>query len=103
MGIETLIVDCDSQGHVSVSLGLEKAPAVYSWLVEELPPKDIIVEGRPNLAVIRGDKTTDRVKRWAIGQDYREAILSEAFEEIENDYDFCLIDLSPSIDVFTNN
>jgi chromosome partitioning protein len=98
-GFKVLIVDLDSQGHVSVSLGIDKAPAVYDWLVDEKKAEDVVIEARPGLSVMRGDKSTDRVKRWAIGQDYREAILSDAFEEIEADFDFCLIDLSPSVDV----
>lgn len=99
MGQSVLLIDLDSQGHVSISLGIDKASAVHSWLVDEDPPEEVIIEGRPNLAVIRGDKSTDRVKRWAIGQDYREAILTDALEEVNKDFDFCLIDLSPSVDV----
>jgi chromosome partitioning protein len=96
-GLRVLLVDLDPQGHVAVSLGLEKSPGLYSLICENKPLEQAVVTARPNLDILPGDKRTENVKREITLSDYRDSILAEIFKPAA--YDVVLLDLAPSLDV----
>jgi len=99
-GYRVLIVDLDPQGHVAVCLGIAKGPGLFRFIVEGVELPDVVVEARPGLDVITGDKTTERVKRYVSTLDFREAVLIDALTPwVGKRYDFILLDLAPSLDV----
>lgn len=96
---DVLLIDCDPQGHVAISLGLDKSPGLYRWLVAEDDLTDIIKTPRPHLHIVPGDKRTENANRYLTSLNYREAVLQSALRRIEHQVDICLIDLAPSLSV----
>lgn len=45
-GAPVLLVDLDSQGHDAISLGLDPAPGVFAWLVQQRLPRDCVQTAR---------------------------------------------------------
>lgn len=59
-----LLVDGDSQGHVSLSFGLPVRAGLFDWLVRDLPLDDCTLAGRPaQLTLLPGDSLTKTVER----------------------------------------
>jgi chromosome partitioning protein len=100
-GQRVLIVDLDPQGHVALCLGLDKAPGLYQAICQGEPLKHIIRSARPNLDILPGDKSTEKVKRQITLSDFRENILADLLRPLN--YDVILLDLAPSLDVLHIN
>ena len=96
--VTTLIVDTDPQGHVAFSLGLEKSSGLYKLIVEEEPLDSVVIEARPNLYIVPGDKRTEKVKRYVNSLDYREDVLADVLTGAKR-YKVILLDMAPSLDV----
>ncbi len=45
-GSSVLLVDLDPQGHSAIALGLDPAPGVFGWLVQERAPRDCVQTAR---------------------------------------------------------
>ena len=61
---ETLLVDLDSQGHISLGFGLPVRSGLSDWLLDSLPLPDCTLTGRPSqLTLLPGDSTTKTVER----------------------------------------
>ncbi len=99
--IRTLLVDLDPQGHVAVCLGLQKSPGLYKVICEDQPLKKVVVNARPNLDILPGDKRSEKVKRQITLSDFRETILADVLRQA--DYEVVLIDMAPSLDVLHVN
>jgi len=100
--LRVLIIDTDPQGHVAVTLGLEKAPGIRALVDranygtnDPLP----IVKARPNLWMLPSDKTTEQAKRTLTGMSFRERILQTTLQGLEQAFDVTVIDCAPSLDV----
>jgi chromosome partitioning protein len=100
-GKKTLLVDLDPQGHVAFSLGIDKSPGLYRLICMEESIQNIIINARPNLDIIPGDKNTEKVKRQITLTDFRETVLADILHK--TNYDYILIDLAPSLDVLHIN
>jgi len=98
-GYSTLLVDLDSQGHVSRALNLPKRDDVRRWHYDDQPMTAVIQEVRQNLWILSGDKGTLRV----IGRIRDESYGEERFaEHLHRDaaaagFAVTLLDLGPSI------
>ncbi|PKO16144.1 MAG: hypothetical protein CVU39_08950 [Chloroflexi bacterium HGW-Chloroflexi-10] len=100
-GKKTLLIDLDPQGHIAFSFGLEKSPGMYRWLVMDEALADLVVNVRPNLDILPGDKRTEKVKRHITLMDFRESILADNLQS--SCYDVVLLDMAPSLDVLHVN
>jgi chromosome partitioning protein len=100
-GYRTLLVDLDPQGHVALSLGLEKSPGIYRLICQGDQLSGVIQPARPNLDILPSDKRTERAKREITLSDFRESILADLLRPTK--YDAVLIDLAPSLDVLHIN
>ncbi|PKO03067.1 MAG: hypothetical protein CVU43_04610 [Chloroflexi bacterium HGW-Chloroflexi-5] len=98
-GREVLVVDSDTQGNVSDALGIEKSSSLYEWLILDKDMKDVAMNARLRLDVIRSDKTTAKLKMILGGMDYREQVIARALEGYEDYWDDVVIDCAPSVDV----
>jgi len=96
-GHRTLLVDLDPQGHVAFALGLEKSPGLYRLVVEEESLEAVTVQARENLAIIPGDKKTEKAKRSVVISNFPTETLGRIFQK--QDWDVILFDLAPSLDV----
>ena len=107
-GLRTLVVDCDpqaslSQGLLGPRVALDLRPALtLAGLYDEDAPRamvDLVMEiGRPRLALVAGhDRMTDFnvPKPWTTGAD--QFILRDALDEVDDDFDICLLDCPPHI------
>jgi chromosome partitioning protein len=100
-GMHTLLVDLDPQGHIAVGLGLKKTPGLYDLICLDKPIQKVVVNARPNLDILPGDKHTEQVKRQITLSDFRESVLADLLHK--TNYDVILIDMAPSLDVLHVN
>ncbi len=101
MGKRTLLVDLDPQGHLALSFGLEKSPALFRLVCLDEGLSKVVQHVRPNLDLVAGDKQTEMVKRQIMLSDFRESILLDLLHDA--DYDAVLLDMAPSLDVLHIN
>ena len=102
-GYRTLLVDCDAQGQVSKSLGIQAGEGLAELVQGDASLENVQIEARENLFVIAGGRALSGAKRLISRRDMRsELVLSEAFEGLRG-YDFVLLDTAPSWDVLNVN
>lgn len=106
-GNRVLVVDLDSQGNATSSLGFfdkNLHNSTYSVLVDGANIKNCIRDTE-----IKGLKTLPASKDLAgaeielCGLPHRERALASALEPIEDEFDFVLIDCAPSLSLLTVN
>lgn len=100
-GHSVVLIDLDAQGNLSSALGFKPAPALYRVLLGMTMLSDALVEARPDLWMLGGDKSTKELKEILVGKPYRETILGKALEPIESD--FIVLDTGPSRDLLHDN
>ena len=96
-GQRVLVVDLDSQGHASLSLGIPPNNGLYRLLVEGQPLSQVVTAGRANLDLIANDHTAELVRLHATQTSFREYMLDQALAEAP--YDLIILDTAPSTDV----
>jgi len=101
-GFTTLLVDLDAQGNVADVLGLEKRNGLYRLLFER-GFKAAAPSGRQWLDVVLGDKTTVEAKQRLAGLNFREQVLDVALERLDADYEVCVLDAAPGVDILQIN
>lgn len=102
-GYRTLIVDLDSQGQITKSLGVYAEQGLAELVQGDASLEDVQVEAREDLFVIAGGRPLSGVKRLISRRDMRsELVLAEALEGLRG-YDFVLLDTAPSWDVLNVN
>ncbi len=102
-GHRVLIIDVDSQGHVSISLGVEGTKTLYNILVENLPLSQCTISARPNLDILVGNETLAATEIFlARRNDDRDKALRKALHH-EHYYDFILLDCGPSLSQLNMN
>ena len=106
MGRKVLLVDLDPQACLSYSLGLDPEDLEFSMHDVLLGRVDV------RLAITPTDEGPDLLpatidlagtEAHLLTRTGREYALRSALEEVENDYDFILLDCSPSLGVLTVN
>lgn len=106
-GKKVLLVDADPQANATSGLGLEPEEAevsVYECLLDGVAAKDAIVKtGVEGLDIIcsRIDLVGAEVE--LSGRQDREMLMRNLLLPVKNDYDFILIDCSPSLGTITVN
>ena len=102
-GYRTLLIDLDSQGQITKSLGVQAGEGLAELLQGDAGLGDVQIEARENLFVIAGGAALSGAKRMISRMDMRsELVLSEALEGLRG-YDFVLLDTAPSWDVLNVN
>ena len=101
-----LLVDMDSQGNATMGSGVQKNDLLYSVtdvLLGEVPIETAISKSEVGYKVLGSNRDLAGVELAIAEQDGREFILREALKEIEQDYDFIIIDCAPSLSLITIN
>src|ERR687889_716571 len=102
-GYRTLLIDLDSQGQITKSLGVQAGEGLAELLQGDAGLGDVQIEARENLFVIAGGGALSGVKRMISRRDMRsELVLSESLKDLRG-YDFVLLDTAPSWDVLNVN
>lgn len=104
-GKRVLLIDMDAQGSLTKSAGVMQfaadAPSVSEMLAGEKTAAEVLIrrEGCPDL--LPSDIRLSGAEVSLIGAAGRDFILKEALAPLQKDYDFALIDCSPSLSILT--
>lgn len=101
--LRVLLVDTDSQGNVSVSLGAKTEKTLYHVLVMGVRPAEAAVRVRPNLDLIAANETLAAAELYLAGRQNRDRILRERLSSAFDSYDVVLLDCSPSLSLMNQN
>jgi len=107
LGKKVLLIDADPQANTSSGLGIEireLTNTIYECLVNGIDPHTAIVEtSMPNLSVIPSHIDLVGAEIEMLNMDHRELLLKRIIEQLKEEYDFILIDCSPSLGLITIN
>lgn len=105
-GKKVLAVDLDPQGHLTIHLGINPASletSVYNVLTQSMPASEAMVEVRENLCLLGANIDLVGAESELLDTIGREIILRDAVEEVEDDFDFLIIDCPPSLGLLSLN
>lgn len=103
---KTLIIDADPQANSTSGTGFDpkNMDNIYDILVNKVNPLDVIVKTAcPNLHLLPSHIDLVGAELEMINLPNREFLLKKALAKIKDDYDFILIDCSPSLGLITVN
>ena len=104
---KALIVDADPQANATSGVGIDPKnvkTSVYECLVQDIDPKDIVIStDNPNLDILPAHIDLVGAEIELINLPNREYMLRQALNKLRDDYDFIVIDCSPSLGLITVN
>jgi chromosome partitioning protein len=104
---KTLLVDADPQANATSGVGIDPKDikaGIYECLVNDIEPQELIIKTEnPNLDLIPAHIDLVGAEIELINQPNREYMMRLALNKIKDDYDFIIIDCSPSLGLVTVN
>jgi chromosome partitioning protein len=104
---KVLIIDADPQANATSGVGFDVRnvkTSIYECIVDELDPRKIILNTEiPGLDLIPSHIDLVGAEIEMLNLPNREKVLRHVIEKIRDDYDFILIDCSPSLGLITVN
>ncbi len=104
---KTLLIDADPQANTTSGVGFDPnnvKTSVYECLVNEVDPQDIILStSNPNLDLLPAHIDLVGAEIEMIELPNREHKLKQVVEQLNDVYDFIIIDCSPSLGLITVN
>ncbi|MFI4912557.1 MAG: ParA family protein [Sedimentisphaeraceae bacterium JB056] len=105
-GKKVLVVDLDPQGHLTIHLGINPTTletSVYNVLTQSMPISEAMIEARENLYLLGANIDLVGAESELLDTIGREIILRDALEEVQDDFDFLIIDCPPSLGLLSLN
>jgi chromosome partitioning protein len=104
---KTLLVDADPQANSTTGVGFDLhnvTQSLYDCMVNESRAKDLILKTEiPNLDLIPSHIDLVGAEIEMINYPNREIVLKNLIDPLRNDYEFIIIDCSPSLGLITVN
>lgn len=105
-GRRVLVVDCDPQKSLTLQSAAVVNGALYDVMVSGAPARDVIVptsDSWNGVHILPGDPRSSSIEMALASAPGRDVRLKVALQAIASDYDFCLIDSSPTRNAISYN
>ena len=104
----TLLLDADPQGNATSGVGVAKETvelSLYESLVEGHPPGEAVlpVSALPFLSVLPATQDLVGAELQLVERQSREAILRQVLDQLQDAYDYVIVDCPPSLGLLTLN
>lgn len=103
----TLIIDADPQANATSGVGFDPRnvkTGIYEVLINDADPKEIILStDNPNLDILPAHIDLVGAEIELINMPERELLMRKSIDKIKDDYEFIIIDCSPSLGLITVN
>lgn len=107
MDKKTLLIDADPQANSTSGCGLDPKSiekSLYECMIDSIDPKEAIrPTDTPNLFILPSHLDLVGAEIELIQHEQRETIMKDTLAKIKNDYDYIIIDCSPSLGLITVN
>lgn len=107
IGQRVLLIDLDPQGNATMGCGVDKRQleySVYDVLLEACPAKQAIVASpAASFDVLGANRDLSGAEVELVSVERREARLKAALQDLQDDYDFIIVDCPPSLGMLTLN
>ncbi len=104
---KTLVIDADPQANATSGLGHDPRNiqnSIYECVIDDVDPgKTILQTSTPNLDIIPAHIDLVGAEIEMINMPNREHMMRKVVDKVKNDYDFVIIDCSPSLGLVTVN
>ena len=109
---KVLLVDCDPQGSMSISLGFQHQSKIEITLAtltdavideKTFDARNAIINHGEGVDLIPANRNLSIIDMKLVGAMSRETILRQCLDDIRNDYDYILLDCLPSLGMLTVN
>lgn len=104
---KTLLVDADPQANATSGVGFDPRTvktSIYECIVNDVSPKDIILETKtPHLYLLPSHIDLVGAEIEMIQMPNRERMMKQVLEVVSPEFDFIIVDCSPSLGLITIN
>ncbi|MCK5846524.1 MAG: ParA family protein [Bacteroidales bacterium] len=104
---KTLLIDADPQANATSGVGFDPndiKTSIYECIVDDVKPENIVLKTKtPNLDLIPGHIDLVGAEIEIINMPNREMMMRNSIAIVKENYDFVIIDCSPSLGLITVN